>query len=126
MRQDTHLQPGRNALNHAKGQAGEEKACRFLEEQGFRILARNFRFHRTEIDIIAMEQETLCFIEVKYRSRDTFGFGYQAVDRRKQERIRRTAEAYLLKNGLSLQDTPCRFDIVSLDGEELKLYRNSF
>ena len=112
--------------NAARGRFYEEEACRFLEAQGLRILCRNYRFHRQEIDIVARDGDWFCFVEVKARSADRYGYGFQAVDRRKQENIRRVAEAYLLERGLSVYSTPCRFDVVSFDGGRIRYFRNAF
>ena len=82
--------------NHEKGQRYESLSADYLRSQGFLILSKNYRFHRNEIDLIAKEGDCLVFIEVKARSRSEKGYGFQAVDRRKQERIRRVAEHYHL------------------------------
>jgi len=95
-------------------------------DQGYEILTRNFRFHKNEIDIIAKDGKYLVFVEVKARKNPLHGYGFQAVDRHKQTLIRKVAQAYLINNRLSLTDTPCRFDVVSLDGDEITLFKNAF
>jgi putative endonuclease len=111
------------------GQRGEDLACRFLRKQGFKILDRNVRLARCEIDIIAREDDTVAFIEVKTRRRAD---GYQpedSVGRLKQRHIHRAAGIYSQR----MKDTQVylRFDIVSItlpDGEppEIRLIRNAF
>lgn len=71
------------------GREGERIAAGFLEKKGYRIVQRNFRFHRNEIDIIAMDGETVCFIEVKTRSSATKGEPAEAVTPGKQREIAR-------------------------------------
>lgn len=77
----------------------EEKAALFLEQQGYRILEKNFRCRKGEIDLIAMDQEYLCFVEVKFRESSDCGGPFLAVDNRKQRRICQTALFYLMKRG---------------------------
>lgn len=113
-------------LNHEKGERGEELAAAYLRGCGYTILSRHYRFHRREIDIVAREGGCYVFIEVKARSSTLFGYSYQAVDRTKQRSIRMAAEDYLLRHQLSLYETPCRFDIISVDGGTLRHYKNAF
>lgn len=112
--------------NHADGVRGEDMAAAYLETAGYRIVARNWRFHRNEIDIIAMEDDTLVFVEVKKRQDSAHGYGCEAVDHAKQQRIRRVAEAYLACTKRSQADTKCRFDVVSIDDDKILLFQNAF
>ncbi len=112
-----------------EGARGEEIAARFLVEQGYRIVERNFHFRRKgEIDIIAREGEYLVFCEVKMRTNDEYGLPEYAVTPMKQETIRRVASAYLAVKGVSGQ--PCRFDVVAIRFEgntpAITLLRNAF
>lgn len=112
--------------NHADGVRGEDMAAAYLETAGYRIVARNWRFHRNEIDIIAMDGDTLVFVEVKKRQDSAHGYGCEAVDHAKQQRIRRVAEAYLACTKRSQADTKCRFDVVSIDDDKILLFKNAF
>lgn len=107
------------------GAEREEQAARFLRQQGFQILERNFRCRQGEVDLVARENGVLVFTEVKYRSGLGCGYPSEAVDFRKQEKIRRTALYYLCRKGLP-EDTPCRFDVVSILGDRAELIRNAF
>ena len=98
----------------------------YNETAGYRIVARNWRFHRNEIDIIAMDGDTLVFVEVKKRQDSAHGYGCEAVDHAKQQRIRRVAEAYLACTKRSQADTKCRFDVVSIDDDKILLFKNAF
>lgn len=108
------------------GTEKEEEAIAFLKAQGYRILCHSYRCRFGEIDVIGEEDGYLCFIEVKYR-RDPLasGFPEQAVDLKKQRVISRIAMFYLtyVKKDLSV---PCRFDVVALEGEEIRLHRDAF
>lgn len=100
-------------LNTSKtGKEGEELACRFLTEKGFRIIERNFRFHKGEIDIIAKDNETLVFIEVKYRQNLEFGYPEEAITKDKISQIRRIANAYLFERRII--NVTCRFDVIAI------------
>lgn len=93
------------------GAWGEEKAARFLEQQGFRILERNFRSRFGEIDLIGETEEFLVFVEVRLRKSIRFGTPEETVDHRKQQKLRLTAESYLQKHPTDKQP---RFDVVAL------------
>lgn len=103
----------------------EDAACDYLQQQGYVILERNFRNRRGEIDIIAKDGEYICFVEVKYRTTNTYGSPLEAVDYRKQNQVRSVAQYYLMKHGLH-EWTPCRFDVIAFEGEKLTHIPNAF
>jgi putative endonuclease len=94
------------------GRMGEEIAKRFLHSRGYRILDTNYRSRSGEIDIICQNRDTVIFVEVKTRTSETFGAPAEAVNTRKQERLRRLAQEYLINH--KLESWPVRFDILSL------------
>jgi putative endonuclease len=102
-----------------KGIAGEDKACIYLENLGYSILQRNFRAGRGEIDIVARIEECLCFIEVKYRKNNMFGFPEVFVTEKKMNKIMQTAEAYVLQNDWHGR---IRFDVIAITGNEIPLH----
>ena len=77
------------------GKTGENRAVEYLDKKGYMILQRNYRCRAGEIDIIAAEGSTLCFIEVKTRTSLRHGMPCEAVDRRKLEHIKRAASVYM-------------------------------
>jgi len=103
------------------GKSGEEVAIRYLKNKKFRIIRRNFRFLKGEIDIIAYEKKTLVFLEVKARKSKEFGPPEEAVTPSKQRQIRRVAKGFLAKN--NLQEVECRFDVLSLFFNDKKGYQ---
>lgn len=111
-----------------RGQDWEEVAERRLKRDGYRILDRNFRSRVGELDFVAKDGETLCFIEVKGRSSLRFGAPAEAVTLEKQRRITRAAEAYLQSK--HLPESVCRFDVVTIldsDGEaRVEVLRDAF
>lgn len=110
---------------HSLGSGYEQMAAGFLKREGYEILERNFRCRQGEIDLIAREGVYLVFVEVKYRRNGGRGAPEEAVDRRKQQRICRTAAYYMVKH--QIYDTcPCRFDVVAVEGQRVRLYRDAF
>jgi len=96
------------------GKEAEQAAANLLRAAGHRILQRNFRSPAGEIDLITMDADTLCFVEVKARFDPRFGGGAAAVDRRKRGRLVRAAEAFLCQpERAKLRNGPCRFDVVT-------------
>ena len=107
------------------GSRYEETAAAFLTSKGYRVLERNFRCRHGEIDLICRHGRYLVFAEVKYRSGLTMGSPAEAVDARKQERIRRAAAFYLYSHGMG-GDVPCRFDVVGILGSDIELIQDAF
>jgi len=93
-----------------KGNFYEELAARYLKAKGYEILARRYRSRSGEIDLVAKDGGTIVFVEVKGRQTTRFGLPQEAVDRRKQRRLRRTAQHYLWRRGLA--ERLCRFDVI--------------
>jgi putative endonuclease len=114
--------------NRGRGKVGEDDAVRWLEAQGYRVVERNVVNHAGEIDLVAREGDTLCFVEIKARASGAYGPAIAAVDFRKQRRISRAAALYLAMK--SHGDTPCRFDVIGLDrsgsGWRYTLVRDAF
>ncbi|HSE83754.1 MAG TPA: YraN family protein [Thermodesulfobacteriota bacterium] len=108
------------------GQKGEKIACRALKKQGYRIIKKNFRCRQGEIDIIAEDSATLCFIEVKSRYSQNFGLPEESVTKRKQGKLYAVAAIYLERVKTKPQDM--RFDIVSVDlkNESARVLKNAF
>ena len=98
------------------GRRAEEAACRFLRRSGYRVIARNVRSRFAEIDIVARDKDTLCFVEVKARRSDRFGLPQESVLGRKQVKLRMAAEAFLKDKGW--QDAAGRFDVVAVFGDD--------
>lgn len=99
------------AKHHDIGQKGEALATSFLIKHNYRILETNWRFQKAEIDIIARDENTLVFVEVKTRSSTQFGNPYEFVSQKKQLLYKDAVEAYLSDTHLNLE---VRFDIISI------------
>lgn len=107
------------------GKKYENVARKYLADNDYEILESNFSCKIGEIDIIAKNEGYLCFIEVKYRAKDSLAKGVFAVNKHKQKKIYNVARYYMLVNGIS-ENTACRFDVVSIDGDEITLIKNAF
>jgi putative endonuclease len=106
---------------YALGKSGERIALRYLKNKKFKILAQNFRLFRGEIDIIALDINTLVFVEVKTRKSIDFGLPEESVTPSKQKQIKRIAQGFLMRN--NLQDAECRFDVISIHLDQGQGYR---
>lgn len=111
------------------GAVAEGRAAEFLERAGLRLVTRNYRSPHGEIDLIMQHDQTVVFVEVRFRARDDFGTPAETVDQRKQSRLRATAEHYLQHDQRSSK-RPCRFDIVAISsskgGDRLEWIRDAF
>jgi putative endonuclease len=119
------------------GKLGEQYAAAYLEQLGYRFVAANFTLPvgrnlrgaivNAEIDLVAYDGNTLCFIEVKTRASDWFAPPQASIDLRKRRQIARAAREYLRLFDLEYQ--PYRFDavtVVFIDPPQIELLRNFF
>jgi len=110
------------------GSLGEEAALKFLKASGYKILARNYKSRLGEIDIIAQDKDTVCFIEVKARASGRFGLPQEALSGFKQRQISKTALGFLKDKGFL--DKKARFDVVALtyqkDYPRIELIKDAF
>jgi putative endonuclease len=111
---------GHKQAAHDLGKSGENIAHNYLKDNKYKIIARSYRLFRGEIDIIASDQKTLVFVEVKTRKSTDYGFPEESVTPSKQRQIRKIAQGFLAKN--NLQDVECRFDVISLSFDEKEGY----
>ena len=96
---------------NTSGALGEECAAKHLESSGYRILCRNYRTRFAEIDIIAVHDNCLCFVEVKPRKNKKFGSAYEAVDFAKRQKMILGARTFMAANPSFSQ---FRFDVVEV------------
>ncbi|MCX7032752.1 MAG: YraN family protein [Arenimonas sp.] len=99
------------------GAAAEAAARATLESRGLRTLASNVNFRFGELDLVMRDGDAIVFVEVRYRSSDRFGGAAGSVDFRKRRRIVLAARAWLAgQRGLA--EAPCRFDVVTVHGDD--------
>jgi len=112
------------------GKQAENQAAHFLKKQGLKVIANNVTYKIGEIDLIAKDQDTLVFIEVKYRKNNNYGFAVEMVNTEKQNRIQKAAliwmQTYNPKDQL-----PCRFDVIAISKNgtqknEIQWIKNAF
>ena len=110
------------------GILGEQIAMQHLQSLGFQILEMNYRFGRSEIDIIADDGPVLVFCEVKTRENEEYGDPEYAITPGKQKKIRRVAAGYLYEH--EIKEHECRFDVVAIrlkkGTPEINYIRNAF
>lgn len=101
------------------GKLGEDLACTYLKNNGYRIIERNFEAKQGEIDIIAVDKEELVFIEVKTRTNTCYGKPVEAVNNKKQKHLIKTVEYYLYSR--NLENEFVRIDVI-----EIYLYNHKY
>ncbi|CAM2779604.1 YraN family protein [Moritella viscosa] len=122
-----------------RGEYFEGIAADFLQRQGLIILARNFACRQGEIDLICQHGAssdvksttalpTLVFVEVKYRQYTHYGGAISAIPVTKQRKLRYTAQYYMVRNGINENYTPCRFDVIAIEGssDNIQWITNAF
>lgn len=102
--------------NIKTGKRAEDIAKAFLQQNGLIWVTSNFHSRQGEVDLIMQDDQTLVFVEVKFRKTNAFGGAISAISNKKQEKIRQCATFYLQQNGFNEYNTACRFDAVLLDG----------
>lgn len=103
-----------NLINSQQGLGylGENIACGYLERNGYKILARRYRYRRAEIDIIAQKGQTLVFFEVKTRRHEEFGYPEEAIKKPKKDKLRGAAAGFISQHREKFSNF--RFDILSI------------
>ena len=108
------------AQHNELGKKGEQLAVDFLIKNNYKIIARNYRFEKAEVDIIAQKKETLAIVEVKTRSTTDFGNPQDFVKPKQIKNLVKAVDAYVIANDL---DVEVRFDIIAIvkDGKGYKI-----
>jgi putative endonuclease len=101
----------------ATGQAGEAAAANYLHSLGYRVIAMNWRTRYGEIDIVAVDRETVVIVEVRTRTSPALGTAAESVGPRKQQQLVRMAEAFLQKQA---PQSHARIDVVTFDGTRVE------
>ena len=113
--------PSRNE----RGRWAEDLAAERLTANGLEPVQRNCWCNWEEIDLVMQVQQTLVFVEFRFRKSGDYGDGAQSVDARKQHKLISSA-AHYLQTHANLQHTPCRFDIVSVSPKEVSWVKDAF
>ena len=114
------------------GRLGEEAAAKYLAQNGYKIIKRNYKSRNSEIDIVATDDNILCFVEVKTRRSKDFGYAAEAVDFHKRQKMILGAKCFLASHRINM---PLRFDVVEVYGNirssgfdvsEINIIKNAF
>ena len=111
-------------MSTLQGSVAEDRACKYLMEQGLTLRCRNYHTRRGELDIVMQDGCTIVCVEVKYRRRNQFGSALEFVTAKKLQRIQAAFDFYLLDNGLNPASTSLRIDVVAIDGDNLQWLKN--
>ncbi len=112
------------SINRLKGKKAEDVACNFLLQNGLSLVARNYHCRYGEIDLIMQDNDTLVFVEVRYRESDMFGSAAASVDHNKQRKLVFTANHYLQAHPTSLMT---RFDVIAMSQyQQIEWITNAF
>lgn len=98
-----------------KGQEIEQLACDFLQSQGLVLIEKNYRCRQGEIDLIMRQNNTLVFVEVRYRKNQLFGGARESITQHKQNRLQTTALHYMQRHQIN---DNARFDVIAITGAE--------
>ena len=118
--------------NNISGRLGEEAAAKYLAQNGYKIIKRNYKSRNSEIDIVATDGNILCFVEVKTRRSKDFGYAAEAVDFYKRQKMILGAKCFLASHRINM---PLRFDVVEVYGNirsagfdvsEINIIKNAF
>lgn len=109
----------------ARGAEAESRALRYLESQGLKLIARNWRCKAGELDLVMQDGATTVIAEVRSRGRSDFGAAIETIGWRKRQRLVRATQLWLMRHP-QYAETPLRFDVVALDGEAMEWTRGAF
>ncbi|MFH1495491.1 MAG: YraN family protein [Pseudomonadota bacterium] len=105
------------------GKEAENHAASFLQSQGLRLVAKNYRCRMGEIDLIMEHGATLVFVEVRFRRNENFGGAAASITGHKQRKLIHAAQHYLQQQA---KQPPCRFDALLLDGHKIEWIKDAF
>lgn len=108
------------------GSEKEKLVAEYLKNKKYKILEMNYRVRQGEIDIIALEDKTYVFVEVKYRRDEKTGNPLEAVGVAKQKQISKVALYYMNHKKIDLNNTSIRFDVVGVIGSNITHIENAF
>jgi putative endonuclease len=120
----------KNQTTRNVGKETENFAKEYLIQQGLSFIDENVHCRQGEIDLVMKDEDTFVFVEVKYRKNKHFGGAVSAVTFSKQNKIKHCVAFFLHKANLNEYNTPCRFDVIALEGDisqpEITWLKNAF
>jgi putative endonuclease len=112
-------------VSRHKGKTYEQWAAKLLKNTGYQIVKRNFSCYQGEIDIIALNNKQLIFVEVKYRSNLDYGLAQEHINASKIKRLRISAQVFLRQNP-KFSSYACRFDVIVVNQQDYKWLKSAF
>jgi putative endonuclease len=107
-----------------RGDKSEQLAYQYLLKQGLHVVDKNFRCKHGELDLIMRDQQTLVFVEVRFRQSNKYGGALESITQKKQSRIIATTQYYLLINKIN---SPVRFDVITMSNDtDINWIKNAF
>lgn len=114
------------AIHLQYGQKAEKRALRFLKRQGLILLQKNFRCYYGEIDLIMQDNDTIAFVEVRYRSNPHYGNALESITHSKQCHLQQSAQ-YYLSTTKAYRHASGRFDVIGIDAQnKIDWIKNAF
>lgn len=104
------------AVRKNAGREAEACALRYLQHHGLQLLTQNWLCKRGELDLVMLDGDTVVFVEVRYRRHSGWGGALESIDARKQEKLTLAAQSFL-QQAPEWADSPCRFDVVAINGD---------
>jgi putative endonuclease len=111
-------------MSREAGFSAEQLAADFLTQRGFHVIERNFTVKGGEIDLVCDDAGTLVFVEVRARRVGDFGAPEETISATKRRRLILAARLYLLARGI--EDRPCRFDVIAIEGGNITHFPDAF
>ncbi|WP_192458358.1 YraN family protein [Musicola keenii] len=108
------------------GAQHEQQARSYLERAGLIFVAANVSCRGGELDLIMRDGSTWVFTEVRYRRNASFGGAAASVTRQKRQRLLHAAAVWLARQGSSLENADCRFDVLAMTGKQVEWFPNAF
>jgi putative endonuclease len=109
----------KNSSSKKTGDLAEDIAKQHLAQHGLSFICSNFYSRFGEIDLIFRDDQVLVFIEVRYRKNNRYGSNFETINKKKQDKIIKTAEFYLYKNKIT-ESINCRFDVIGIEPTRMK------
>ncbi len=107
-----------------KGKKAEQQACRYLLNQGLKLIDKNYSCRHGELDLIMQQQDTLVVVEVRFRKSSQFGRPEETISKQKQSRIINTTQQYLIQHKLK---SAVRFDVIAMSADNsINWIQNAF
>lgn len=109
-----------------QGEAFEQRAKVFLQAQGLKFIAQNQTFKVGELDLVMQDGSTTVFVEVRQRKSAYFGSAVESIDYRKQQKLLKAANLWLMQRNQSLDTADCRFDVIAFEGNAPPVWLKNF